>query len=353
MSCMVPFFPRRPPSAAPTVDETSDPDETAPFPADFQRLLDILLAETMPRTLSDDFSHHDGIAAALPYRRGKLFVSGASKYVAKNRFMTAHAIENGERVIRYQHGSSYGAAQIMIGHEMEYYDHGFISWGWTDDGAVAKPAIPLPAPTLSRIAGRHRAEADDIILIGTNTELGPYPFKPSPQAGQFIEYRRRKAQLINGLAPDARQRLWYRPYVNTESDLTDADFVATETGPLRLLTGNLSRKMLSAGMVVVDHPGTPMYQSLAANVPTLLTWERDAWPMHEYGSAEIDILEKAGLYFDDVDEAAAKINAISGDIAGWWQSDTVQSAKNRWCEKNALTSRFWWKDWIETLARLP
>lgn len=350
LSLLVPLLPRRPQNLPPLIDETSEAGEIPPFPDDFLTLVQKLIPLTMPETLSGHFAEYDRRAARLPYRRGRLFVSGASKYVPATRFMTAHALENGERVMRYQHGAFYGSAHIMIGHEIEYYDHGFISWGWRADGRTPRPALPLPAPMLSRTRNRHIRQTDDIIFIGTNIELGPYPFKPAPQAGAVLQYRRRKIELIEALAPAARARLRYRPYVNTHSDLDDLEYVLRETGPIPLVTGDLDPPLYRCALAVIDHPGSPMYKAFAANVPTLLVWDRAAWPMHDRGARELDGLARAGIFIEDPTAAARRINDMGDGIGDWWMSGPVQAARQAWCAENARLDRNWLIAWIRGLA---
>lgn len=352
LSLIVPFLPRRPQILPALVDEEAESASIQPFPDDFLELIDRLIAETMPATLTENFADFEREAAALPYKAGRLFVSGASKYVPRTRFMTAHALEKGERVMRYQHGAFYGSAHIMIGHEIEYYDNGFISWGWRQDGRVPGKATPLPSPSLVRIADRHARSTDDIVFVGTNIELGPYPFKPSPQAAGILRYRHRKIEFINALAPSVRTALRYRPYVNTESDLDDLDYVVQETGHIPVVAGALDPVLFSCALAIIDHPGSPIYRALIANVPTVLVWDPAAWPMHARGRAELDGLEKAGIFVRNPVEAARKINELDGQIDEWWSSGTVQAARRAWCMENAIIRKKWFGAWVRSLATL-
>ena len=352
LSMLVPFMPRRPQRFPLLADEDPAAADVPPFPDDFVRLVDTLIPATMPDTLGRDFAQHDADAAALPYRPGRLFVSGASKYVPKTRFMTAHALENGERVMRYQHGAYYGSAHIMIGHEIEYYDHGFISWGWTDDGRALRAAVPLPVPMFSSVADRHAAVNADIIFVGTNMELGPYPFKPTPQMCGTLEYRRWKVRLIGALSDASRARLKYRPYVNTDSDICDLDYVAAAVGPLPAVTGNLDTHLLRCALAVIDHPGSPMFKSMVANVPTVLFWNPAEWPMHERGRQQLALLEEAGIFHPDPERAAKKIDALGDGVGEWWSSAPVQNARRAWCRGNAVAQRHWFGTWVRSLAEI-
>ena len=350
LSILVLFFPRHRQDLPPLVDELPDAQVWPPFPDEFLALLDVLIAQTMPKTLTENFAEYDRKASQLGYRAGRLFISGASKYVPKTRFMTAHAIEKGERVVRYQHGAFYGSAHIMIGHEIEYYDHAFISWGWRHDNRLPRPAIALPAPGLSRLRECHDRKTEDLIFIGTNVELGPYPFKPGPQSSGYLKYRRRKIDLINALTPESRSRLKYRPYMKTHSDLDDLDYVARWTGPIPVITGDLDPSLFGCSLAIIDHPGTAMYKALVANVPTLLVWDRAAWPMHSRGNRELDGLERAGIFNDSPISAAQRINTLVGHIDKWWFSEKVQRARSAWCAENAISRKIWVWPWLRYIA---
>lgn len=350
LSLLVPFLPRRPQKLSLLVDESIEAGSVPPFPDEFLKLVDRLVKKTMPRTLSTSFAEFDRDARSLPYKAGRIFVSGASKYVPATRFMTAHALENGERVMRYQHGAFYGSAHIMIGHEIEYYDNGFISWGWRQDGRVPSCATPLPSPSLARIADRHAQVTEDIVFVGTNIELGPYPFKPSPQAMGFLDYRRRKIALINGLSADARANLKYRPYVNADSDIDDLPYVERETGQIPEVTGSLDPALFGCTLVVIDHPSSVMYRSFAANVPTILTWDVESWPMNARGRRELELLADAGIFVSDPTAAAEKINTVYREINTWWSSECVQAARRNWCAENAIVSKKWLGTWVKSFT---
>ena len=350
LSALVPVLPKRPQMLSPTIDELPASADDGNFPDDFLEIVNTLVRKTRPQTLDSDFARYNDRAGRLPYKPGRIFVSGASKYVAENRFQFAHALEAGERLYRYQHGAGYGLAHIMIGHEIEYFDHGFISWGWREDGRIAKPAVALPAPHLSRMRGKRSRRNDDIIFVGSNMELGPYPFKPSPQQGGVLDYRRRKIRFINSLPPSARSKLKYRQHVNAESDIADLEFVEKHTGAIDEITGPLDPQLFACALAVFDYPSTAMYHSIAANVPTLLTWDRKAWPAHERGNEQYDLLARAGILVESPEEAAEKVGKISGAIDHWWRSDDVQNARREWCSGNAMISKSWLAAWVRALA---
>lgn len=352
LSALVPFLPKRPQILPATIDEVCESEYAEIFPDEFLDIVNILIERTKPKTLGEDFEKFDRQAAELSYRSGRVFVSGGSKYVVPTRFQTAHALESGERVYRYQHGAFYGLAHIMIGHEIEFYDHGFVSWGWREDSRVAKPAVALPAPQLARMRDKRSRTNDDIIFVGTNMELGPYPFKPSPQQSRVLEYRRRKIRFINSLPAPCRENLKYRQYVNAESDISDLEFVEKFTGPIPEIIGPLNPPLFSCAIAVIDHPSSVMYHSFAANIPTLLTWDRKAWPEHQRGTEQYDLLADAGILVESPEEAAEKIDRISNDIDRWWRSGEVQATRLKWCDGNAIFEKNWFVRWVRALATI-
>ena len=325
----------------------------ARFPDAFLEVLDILLKNSILKCLSTDFHTFNEIAKRYRYVPGRLFVTGASHSNESVNFQTAHAIAHGEKVVRSQHGASYGT--MAHGHckkLTEYPMSGFLTWGWKKQNNNIGNFFPLPAPSLCRIRNRHRPSNKDIILVGTKTILRSQRVDYAPDPSYTPFYRKEKIRFISALHGSLIDNLLYRPYTRSDVELEDQAYVSRHFPTLKILEGSLEKAMLNCRLLVLDHPGTTLNIVMAANVPTICFWDPKVWPYSAEAAPYFEAMIKAGMIFPDGKSAARHINEISDNVQGWWLSDEVQSARQAWADQFAHTSRFWWWHWLKTLYRI-
>ncbi|CUW38047.1 conserved protein of unknown function [Magnetospirillum sp. XM-1] len=326
---------------------------SAVFPAAFLALLDDFLGRLLPRSFAEDFPALEARALAHRYFPGRLCVDALDTEEDRRRLTHALAHERGERLVSVQHGGIYGTAKaMMVGAETEYPYDAFLTWGWTAQEDLAGRFVPIPSPALSRLAGRRGEDDGRLLMVGGamlvhGTRLGWLP-KPT----HYLEYRRMKTAFLGGLDPTPLAAAHYRPYRRKPEVLRDEDHLRQRGFSLPLVEGDLDPALLSCRLAVIDHPITSMLAVMAANVPTVLLWQAEAWPMARQAEPFFAELRRVGILHHDPAAAAAHVNRVWADVPVWWNDPDVQAARRRFAERYALTSRFWWWNWLKVLARL-
>jgi len=281
------------------------------FPPDFLAFLDEFLPRLLPDTLGGGFAALEKAAAALRYHPGRLLVDAMDSEDDGRRMVMAMAHHHGERLVGAQHGGIYGTARAMMpGAETEYRYHGFLTWGWTAQEDYQGRFVPVPAPELSRIAGRHRERDGRLLFIGGSMAVhGTRPgWLPKPQ--HYLGYRRAKLDFLGSLAPEARASVAYRPYRRNLQVLRDEDFVRARFPGLPLVDGPLDPALLACRLAVIDHPITTMLAALAGDVPTVLYWDPEAWPLARQAEPLFQGLRDAGILHHRAAAAAEQVNRV-------------------------------------------
>ncbi len=323
------------------------------FPSAFIELLDRVLTSTTPECVTTNFNAYNENAGRHRYVLGRLFVSGASHSNDTANFQAAHAIANGEAVVRSQHGSTYGT--MAHAHALEVTEYAMsanLTWGWQKHNKHKGRFFPVPAPSLSRIRNGHRPLNKSIILVGMMMSIRSYQVSYYPEPGHMPVYRKEKINFISSLNMLLVKNLYYRPYARVKGELEDGPDVLKHFPAVTIVNGSLEDAMLNCCLLVLDHPGTTMNIAMAANVPTICFWDPKLWPYSEEAAPYFEILRKAGIIFPDGDSAARRINEISDNVQGWWLSDEVQSARQAWANQYARTSGIWWWHWLRTLYKI-
>lgn len=324
------------------------------FPAAFLEVYRDAVRRTMPRMLGADFAALDRRAAARRYVPGKLSVRVSRFYLQPDvLFRTAHAVGNGEGVISVQHGCHFGtASSLAIVAESEYRNHAFITWGWTAQADYAGTFLALPSPQLAPWRERHRETEPSLLFVANETLLTSPRIMPIGALFNRSAPYGGRVRFLGELAPQVLARALYRPYPKSTGAADDRAHLSARFPGLRFCDEGFYQRLLGCRLAVLDNPGTVFYQAMAANVPMVAFWDRRAWPMCRQAEPFFERLRAAGILFDDAAAAAARVDAVWPDVAGWWNGAQVQPARRAWCDAYARTDRLWWWQWMKGLWSL-
>ena len=329
------------------------PNPPLNVPVEFLDMLDIILENTVLQSVTKRFYENNKRAQKHKYVAGRLFINAASHSNEEANFQAAHAINAGEAFTRAQHGASYGTmAHSHVKKLTEYTMSAFLTWGWKSQNNLQGKFVALPSPLLSKIRNRHRPLNANIILVGTKTWLRSQRIDYTPDPSYTPLYRKEKIKFISALDPEIMKNFYYRPYLRSQGELADKEYVLKYFPMLKTIDGSLERPMLGCRVLVLDHPGTTLNMSMAANVPTICFWNDNTWPLSPEATPYFDNLRRVGILFSEGTSAATKINENFNDLQSWWNSPEVQSARKAWADHYAHSSKIWWWYWFRELWRL-
>lgn len=261
----------------------------------------------------------------------------------------------GNRLMYVQHGSDYGQVRYVSDVEMvEYSQHAFGTWGWKRHEGCKGNFVPLPYPQLDGLDGRWQGQdSRNLLLVGTEMPAFAYRLDAHPSPLQIVEYRKDKARFFESLGRDLRCCSLYRPYFPVPGSLRDADWLLSRFPQVRMATGTLAKHLFNCRLLVLDHNGTTLLEALAADIPTVLFWRREAWPLTRDAEALLDSLAQAGIWHATPQQAAAKAEEVWRNPLDWWRSSAVQHARRVYCALQAMTvSDGPTQSWLQTLKSL-
>ena len=148
------------------------------------------------------------------------------------------------------------------------FQQGAFPWGWKQHQGSAGNFIPLPYPQLDGLEGRWQGQkGENLLYVGTEMPAFPYRLDAHPSPLQIVEYRKDKARFFEALGRDVQACSLYRPYFPVPGSLRDADWVLERFPAVRMATGTLSNHLYACRLLVLDHNGTTLLESLVANIP--------------------------------------------------------------------------------------
>jgi hypothetical protein len=264
------------------------------------------------------------------------------------------AIQNeaGEVLIPTQHGGyKYGIGYVNeVINTIEVRKDYFISWGWKDE--TTETVIPLPSPMLSKIKDRHKESSKSFVLVSSIANFYGSRYNSWLPPQYIFDYRQEKESFINKIESKLKTYFYYRPYPEKVYSLKDKSYFAKKHPNINILAGNLKEKMLSMRLLIIDHPGTTLGISMAANVPTIMFFKRKFFPMIGEVKDLFEEFKQAKVYHEDYRSAIDFVNNNFEIIQEWWQGDEVQKLRKKFMKNYAQADKNWFAKWCDTLYNL-
>ncbi|MGE3981989.1 MAG: hypothetical protein AB7F70_11245 [Candidatus Omnitrophota bacterium] len=102
---------------------------------------------------------------------------------------------------------------------------------------------------------------------------------------------------------------------------------------IKILCHNFHAEMIRCKLLIMDNPSTALNMALAANVPVLCYWEKEAFPLCHQAEPYFEKFRSQGILFNDGFSAAQQANSLGSDIQVWWKQDAIQSMRKEWLDK--------------------
>lgn len=315
-------------------------------------------AALLPRHLPTLFLEgHAGFRRAVLARwprLPRLLVSSVGWYSNETfKLLAAEATEGGAELVLGQHGGGYGMVEHIMSeaHERRIADR-YLTWGWTDGRYPGGRLLPLPSPKLLFKPARPKRPAADWLLVSTTLYRYPYTyyFANAPAAHRYAEQIEDRARFLRALGEGERASVRVRLHPldlgwgHRARLAEEFPRLAFDEDP-----APWSSRSDRFGLIVIDHPQTPILECLALDVPAVFFWNPALWRMRPEANAALDGLRRAGILLDSPEAAAREIPAILADPASWWTRPERRAAWTAFRERHARSSPEWLAAWTRAL----
>ena len=248
----------------------------------------------------------------------------------------ARCVAAGRRIAFAQHGGFYFQARVNAQERLEVRPCcDFLSWG------AEGPAVrPLPSPRLERIRGSH-AGGDTVVIVEFLEPPDAYPlrFASQPMANQAYAPSALLAGLVEATSV-SREHLVLKRFPS-HLDAHRRRLPVLEALPHDFAPGGAVEWMRQARVAVIPYPDTPFIEALVLGVPTIGLWDRSLWELRDDARGPFDALFEADVIHEDPRAAAAHLDAVYADPAGWWDAPATRAARDTFIQRFARPG-----DWL-------
>ena len=242
----------------------------------------------------------------------------------------ADKIGQGSRLIVGEHGGmGVGLFNGIHSYELDIADR-YLSTGWINDQInkvipvgnfrIQKKILPSKSGGALIACGNMPKYAIDIRAMAISS--------------QMIDYFEEQFEFISALPQSIREkttvRLYQSDYGWNQESRWRSKFpnICLDYGK-----NSLWKIMRQYKIFISTYNATTYVESLSLNFPTIMVWNPFFWENKPEAKACFDMLSEEGIFHANPQSAAKHLAAIWNDVYGWWYSESVQNARNFFCDR--------------------
>ena len=334
--------------------------EKIEFPGEgdpFEALVEKIVPAQVPKVYMEYYSSFRQKSLKYFPKKTQVIFSANALYSDEGfKLWAAEIVEKAGKLICGQHGGCYGSALFMQSesHETKVSDR-YFTWGWGNE--PDSKLATVPAAQLIRLENKIKPNHNGRILW--STMCSPRYFYRTismPLGPSYIFYMNDQESFARLVSREVYELLMLRlcPAQNDcFKECNENRWRAIEPH-LKTYKGkkNIFQQLSDCRLSISTYNSTTFLETFSANYPTIIFWNPKYFELRKSAQPYYNFLRKAEILHDSPESAAEKVNDIYRDPMSWWLSIEVQEAKNRYCQRFALTNRAWVPDWKEEINRL-
>ena len=297
-----------------------------------------LLFEVLPSCYLEGFHAMCRQADSLPWpvRPSVIFTSNDFDTNEIFKCWVASKTESGVPYYVGQHGNNYGTFRYENPTVEESTADKFLTWGWTD--GLPQHTAAFIFKTAGRRPRPHNPKGGllliEVAVDHQRTTWDGY--------AEFEEYFKEQQAFVESLDPSLRGKLTIR--LSQEFEIHDrAEDLRWQAFDRHLKIDKgvrrISGLIRDCRLVVYSYDSTGLLESLSQDVPTMAFWRSGLDHVRDSANPYYQLLIDAGIIHLTPQSAARQINKTWEDVAGWWESRDVQSARQIFCDRYARISK--------------
>ena len=320
----------------------------------FARFAHSLIKYQLPRTYIEDYKHVQKlIEKSNIIQDPKIIITGIDQqYNDIFKIFCAQKVLNGTKLFLLQHGGSYGVADFSPDEALEIkISDKYLTWGWKHKN---KKAIPFFLQKTAYKKIRKKKNATGLILPLYECYLTPsHPlYKGGPSNKMDINKYIDNIVLFTDRINKNILRTSSFKYLRSIKSAYVLKSLKFKFPNLNFIYPNKETAAISRNfkLIVETVNSTGFLEQLNLNIPTILIYNEQYCSLRKSVVKEFEKLRKVKIIHNSPQEAAKFVNENYDDLEKWWNSKSLQKAKNKFCFKFARQSNSPLKDLKKILS---
>ena len=255
-------------------------------------------------------------------------------------------VEKGKKLVASQHGGALRSHINNFDHQEKIADR-MVVWHkpYMDQHVQLTPNKMIG---LKRINNQSN---ENLTLVALEQKRYPTRAQDGPDGRHYTEDYNQKIEFCKALSPTVYEYLKVRSQQVIGSDdgwIKSKDRYARDLGQDKISKYPTLREAFAhSKLIVCTYPQTTFIEAMHSNVPTILLYCEEHWPMHPQFDDLIEDLKTNNIIFTDPVKAAEHVNAVWNDPDQWWLDAETQKAVNHFFEMCGKVSDDWVDEWTD------
>ena len=315
---------------------------------DFEEFFQQHVFSQIPIAYLEGYAELNRVAASIKTTGDVIFTANAHLDNDLFNCWAGDQVEQGKKLVVSQHGGAIHLMQ-MFEHQ-ERITETVTVWHkpYMNKHVQLTPNKLISGFRESFYARYQTAKGNDLTLVGLETSSYTYRAQAGPFGRNYTEDYNQKITFAKSLSSTTYDLLRIRSFSRGDGWIKSKDRYARDLGQDKISTYPTLREAFAhSKLIVCTYPQTTFIEAMHSNVPTILLYCEEHWPMHPQFDDLIEDLKTNNIIFTDPIKAAEHINAVWNDPAEWWLDAETQKAVNHFFEMCGKVSDDWVDEWTD------
>lgn len=320
---------------------------------DFERMICSFIKQDLPMAYLEAFGELRKAGENYFGKDKHYFLSHDAWYIDEiAKAYMASQRERGTKICGIQHGGSAVMKEEAAFFDIQCVDI-YYTWGWTvkTDDCIIKP---MPSPKLSLLYGKpsigsNYFEKKELLYIGICTPRYIYNFR-QPICVLPSKYLDEQVRIFSYLE---ERGMKFRARISRLDFGWDCrDFLQDRFPKIIIEDWNISleRSCKNARLCIIDNFNTTWLEAYISGTPFIFIIPQYMESYREEVYEEIESLKKAGIYYNNAEEAIDSVCKIINQIEEWWSEPERKNTIKTFAEKYVYYSSNWKKEWYKEIV---
>ena len=309
---------------------------------DFEEFFQQHIFSQIPIAYLEGFQELNRVASSIKTNGDIIFTANAHLDNDLFNCWTGSQVEAGKRLVVSQHGGAIRSNFTNFDHQEKIADTMTV---WHKP--YMSNQVQLTPNKMIRMKKMVKKNKDKLTLVGFETCRYPYRAQASPTADTYIDDYDQKITFANALNQDIYEELTVRCFNYKHGGTSSKDRYIRDLGIEKLGTEKTIQDAFShSKLVVCTYPQTTFSEAMHLNIPTILLFCEEHWPLHPQFDDLIEQLKRNKIIFTDPLEAAEHINQVWDNPDEWWLDPSTRRAVEYFFEMCGTVSDNWVEEWV-------
>ena len=327
----------------------------------FHKVLNKLLPNLIPSIYVEYYKKFSEVSLKnSPQKTDYTIHCSSMNYQFSYQFWMAYHVEiNKMKVLTSQHGGGYGSMKkCFLDTHNAHITYIHLTWG----SRFKKNSNIKPFPSLRLTQSKINIKKNNTkgLIMWVQTSYPRYKnYAESSYSGpEMLNYFKDQELFYKSINSKIRNLLIWRKY----SDLWDDEKRMKEFAPnLKIQrvqknqlgkVSNFDNEIQNCRLSIHTANETTYLQTLSANFPTLVFWDKNICQVHDYQKEIFEELVNVGILHYCPKNCAKKLNEIYDDPLKWWNQKNVQKSRKFFCDRLAKTENIYFDEWKKLIDKL-